>query len=88
MAKTAMIRARTEPNLKEEVENILNKLGMTSTEAINLFYRQVKLRKGLPFDVKIPNKTTLDTFKKSEEGKELNAYESIDDFLKKMESHA
>lgn len=85
---TAMIRARTEPNLKEEVENILKKLGMTSTEAINLFYRQVKLRKGLPFDVKIPNKATLDTFKKTDEGKELNTYESIDDFLKKMESHA
>ena len=88
MAKTAMIRARTEPNLKEEVENILNKLGMTSTEAINLFYRQVKLRKGLPFDVKIPNKATLETFKKTDEGKELNTYVDIDDFLKKMESHA
>lgn len=88
MAKTAMIRARTEPNLKEEVENILEKLGMTSTEAINMFYRQVKLRKGLPFDVKIPNKVTADTFKKTDEGKELNAYDSIDDFFAKIGSHA
>lgn len=88
MAKTAMIRARTEPNLKEEVEKILKKLGMTSTDAINLFYRQVKLRKGLPFDVKIPNKTTLETFRKTDEGKELNTHKDIDDFLSKMESHA
>lgn len=88
MAKTAMIRARTEPNLKEEVESILEKLGMTSTEAINMFYRQVKLRKGLPFDVKIPNKVTADTFKKTDEGKELNAYDSVDDFFDKMGSHA
>lgn len=88
MAKTAMIRARTEPNLKEEVEKILKKLGMTSTDAINLFYRQVKLRKGLPFDVKIPNKTTLETFRKTDEGKELNAHKDIDDFLSKMDSHA
>lgn len=88
MAKTAMIRARTEPSLKEEVENILEKLGMTSTEAINIFYRQVKLRKGLPFDVKIPNKITADTFKKTDEGKELNAYDSIDGFFAKMGSHA
>lgn len=86
MAKTAMIRARTEPDLKEEVERILNKLGMTSTEAINLFYKQVKLRKGLPFDVKIPNKTTLETFKKTDAGQELNTYEDIDEFLKKMRS--
>ena len=88
MAKTAMIRARTEPSLKEEVENILEKLGMSSTEAINMFYRQVKLRKGLPFDVRIPNKVTTDTFKKTDEGKELNSYDSIDDFFKKIESHA
>jgi DNA-damage-inducible protein J len=88
MAKTAMIRARTEPNLKEEVEHILHRLGMTSTDAINLFYRQVKLRKGLPFDVKIPNKISLDTFKKTDEGKELNTYEGIDDFLQKIKHRA
>jgi len=88
MSKTAMIRARTEPSLKEEVENILEKLGMTSTEAINMFYRQVKLRKGLPFDVKIPNKVTTETFKKTDEGKKLNDYDSIDDFFAKMGSHA
>ncbi len=84
MPKTAMIRARTEPNLKSEVEHIFEKLGLTSTEAINIFYRQVKMRKGLPFEVKIPNKTTSETFKKTDEGKELSTYESIEDFRKKM----
>lgn len=86
MAKTAMIRARTEPALKNEVDRILHQLGMTSTEAINLFYRQVKLRKGLPFDIKIPNKETMTVFKDTDEGKGLNTYEDIDDFLKKMHS--
>lgn len=84
MAKTAMIRARTEPALKDEVDRILHQLGMTSTEAINLFYRQVKLRKGLPFDVKIPNKATVQVFKETDEGKGLNTYENIDAFLNKM----
>ncbi|MBU0693869.1 MAG: type II toxin-antitoxin system RelB/DinJ family antitoxin [Candidatus Omnitrophica bacterium] len=59
MAKTEMIRARTEPGLKNEVERIFHLLGLSCTEAINLFFHQVKLRKGLPFEVKIPNKTTL-----------------------------
>ena len=84
MAKTEMIRARTEPGLKSNVEKILKKLGMTSTEAINLFYRQIQLRKGLPFDVRIPNKTTLETFKKTEAGIELNTYETLEEFAKKM----
>ncbi len=84
MAKTGMIRARTEPGLKSNVERILKKLGMTSTEAINLFYRQIQLRKGLPFDVRIPNKTTLETFKKTDAGIELNTYETLEEFAKKM----
>ncbi len=82
MAKSAMIRARIEPELKEAAETILSELGLSITDAIALFYRQVKLVKGLPFDVKIPNKTTLDTFKKTDNGKELNAYKGIDDFRK------
>lgn len=84
MAKTGMIRARTEPSLKSNVEKILKKLGMTSTEAINLFYRQIQLRKGLPFDVRIPNKATLETFKKTDVGMELNTYETLEEFAKKM----
>jgi len=88
MARTAMIRARTEPALKSEVERILEELGMTSTEAVNLFYRQVKLQKGLPFDVRIPNKTTLETFRKTDEGKELNEYKNMKAFLKKMKKNA
>ncbi len=84
MAKTAMIRARTEDGLKADVERIFHKLGLTSTEAINIFYRQVKLRKGLPFNVEIPNEETAEVLKKSREGKDINRYDNIDEFVKKM----
>lgn len=84
MAKTAMIRARTSPDLKSEVEGILKKLGLTTTEAINLFFSQVKLHKGIPFEVRIPNKTTLKTFKKTDEGKELVKCKDADDMFKKL----
>jgi addiction module RelB/DinJ family antitoxin len=52
MARTAMIRARTETELKSDVEGIFTELGLSATEAINLFYRQVRLNKGLPFEVR------------------------------------
>ena len=71
MARTAMINARTERELKKEVEEILHDLGISTTEAINIFFRQVKLRRGLPFPVEIPNEATLKVFKDSEEGKGL-----------------
>ena len=58
MPKTATVRARIEPHLKKEAEKLFQKLGLTTTQAITLFYRQVKLRRGLPFEVVIPNQTT------------------------------
>jgi len=84
MARTAMIRARLEPTLKTNAEKILRQLGMSSTEAITLFYTQVTLRKGLPFDVKLPNQTTLDTFKKTDQDLELNEYDNLDEFIRKI----
>lgn len=58
MSKSAMIHARLEPDLKEEAEAILEKLGLNMTAAMNLFCRQVVMRKGIPFSIEIPNETT------------------------------
>ena len=84
MAKTAMIVARIEPALKADAEKVLRKLGLSTTEAINLFLSQIRLHKGLPFEVKIPNKTTLKTMKDAEEGKNLSTYETLDGFFEEM----
>jgi len=84
MARTATINARTERELKEEVEVILKDLGISTTEAINIFFRQVKLRKGLPFAVEIPNETTLKTFRDSEAGKGLVECRDADDMFGKL----
>ena len=84
MAKTAMITTRVDPDLKSDVEKVLGKLGISTTEAINLFLSQVRLRRGLPFDVVIPNKTTLKAMKDAEEGRNLSSYDSLDKFFEKM----
>jgi len=84
MAKTAMINARTEKELKTEVEGILKTLGMSTTEAINIFFKQVKMRRGLPFPVEIPNEETLKTFKDSEEGRGLVESTDADDMFRKL----
>jgi DNA-damage-inducible protein J len=56
--KTASVHARIQPALKVQAETILDKLGISTSEAIAIFFSQIALRKGLPFDVRIPNKTT------------------------------
>jgi len=82
--KTATIRARTEPGLKTAAERVFKRLGISSSEAINLFYAQVRLHKGLPFRVKIPNAVTRETFEKTDRGEDLRAYKDLDEFFKKM----
>ena len=84
MARTAMINARTERELKKEVEEILKSLGISTTEAINIFFRQVKLRRGLPFPVEIPNEETLIAFHESEEGNGLVECKDAEDMFKRL----
>jgi DNA-damage-inducible protein J len=76
MAKTTVIRARIEPGLKGEVDAILSQLGLTASETIHLFYRQIKLRRGLPFDVRIPNELTAKTLVQSKAGKGVKKFSS------------
>ena len=59
MARTAMIHARTESGLKAEAETILRSLGLSYTDAINLFLNQVRMKKGLPFPVEIPESVIM-----------------------------
>jgi DNA-damage-inducible protein J len=84
MNKSSTIRARIEPDLKEKAEHIFRKLGLTTTQAITLFYRQVELRNGLPFDVVIPNETTLRTFQDTDAGRNLVVCGDADDMFKKL----
>ena len=53
MAKTANLYTRIDPELKEQAEHILNSLGLPPSSAITMFYKQVVLQQGLPFDVKL-----------------------------------
>jgi DNA-damage-inducible protein J len=52
--KTTTVRARIEPQLKHDVESVLSQLGLSFSEAIELFLRQIKLNNGIPFDIRIP----------------------------------
>lgn len=69
--KTETIRARVEPELKHEAEAILKALGLSATDAITMFYRQVTLRRGLPFDVRLPNAETVEALQQAETGEGL-----------------
>jgi DNA-damage-inducible protein J len=81
MPKASTIRARVETELKHNVERLFAQLGLTTTEAITLFYKQVELCQGLPFAVELPNKTTVRTFKDTDQGKGIVRCEDADDMF-------
>ena len=60
MAKTANLYARIEPDVKEQAENILNTLGIPVSNAINMFYKQIILQRGIPFEMKLPQTRVVD----------------------------
>lgn len=70
-AKSANLYARIEPDVKEQAESILSALGIPASNAISMFYKQIILQRGLPFDVKIPSSRSADMSALSEA--ELNA---------------
>ena len=53
--KSANVYARIEPDVKEQAEGILAALGIPASNAINMFYKQIILQRGLPFEVKMPS---------------------------------
>ena len=85
MIKSTTVRARVNPELKVEVEGILSRLGLTMSDAISLFMSLVKLIKGIPFDVKIPNKTTRKALDDSRQGKNLHRAQDIDDLFEQLD---
>lgn len=84
MGKTATVRARVERDLKDHAEKVFLRLGLNPTQAITIFYKQVELRRGLPFDVAIPSSGTKRTFDATDEGRELVVCKDADDMFRKL----
>jgi DNA-damage-inducible protein J len=83
--KTTTMRVRVRPALKEETEEVFQNLGLTTSEAFNLFLEQVRLRGGLPFPIEIPNYRTAQVMKDIRAGRSLTAAENVDDLWDKLD---
>lgn len=81
MRQTTSIKLN--PTVKQEAQEIFSQLGLTLGEAVNLFLNQVRLNKGLPFEVKIPNEETLKAMKDVQDNKDLVEMK-LDDLITQM----
>ena len=84
--KKAFIHVRVKEETKKKAEKILARLGLTQSEAVNMFYSGICNHNGIPFEVKIPNKETVQALKDSREGKNLHKSKNKKEFLKELYS--
>ena len=79
--KTSTISARIDPSLKQQTERIFKELGLTSSQAITLFYKQVELQRGLPFVVRIPNDATIQALEDAKTRSNLETFDTAENLF-------
>ncbi len=81
------VQFRTDDATKAQAVAIFQQLGITMTDAINMFLRQAILHDGLPFEVKIPkpNQTTLNAMKDAENDINLKKFSNAEDMFKELD---
>ena len=86
MKKSTTITVRLDPQVKKNAETVLKALGLTTSQAVNLFFTQVSLNKGIPFDVHIPNEATSQAIEEGLAGRSLHSAASMDDLIAQLET--
>lgn len=88
MAKTDTLHIRVEPYVKMKAEETLSDLGLSITEAINVFLNQVILHEGIPFKIEKPkyNKETIQAMNDVKNGKNLSkTFDSVDEMFEELD---
>lgn len=80
--KTASVHARVQPELKRKAEAVFEELGLSTSQAITLFLRQVEMQRGLPFELRVPNRETRAAMREVFENRDvLTRYESAEEMF-------
>lgn len=92
MSKTTTMNIRIEPKLKQEVEEILNDLGMNIADAVTIYFKQIVLTDSIPLEIKRPrfNKETLKAIEEAdkimEHPKDYKSYNNVYEMLEEIEN--
>lgn len=82
--KTEFIKARIEPHLKASVHAVLDKLGITPSQAITMFYKSIEREHGLPLSLMLPNAATARAIKEAKSGRGIKKFKNAEDLFKDL----
>jgi DNA-damage-inducible protein J len=84
--KTATVTVRLDPKVKKNAQKVLDRLGITTSQAVTMYFNQISEEQGLPFRPHIPNEETEQVMAEAFAGKNLHAAKDIDDLFAQLES--
>ena len=84
MAATAFVRARIDQGLKDEASTVLADMGLTVSDVVRIVLTKVAKEGALPFELKVPNKLTLETIAKSEAGEDVHEANNAKQLFKQL----
>ncbi len=84
MAATAYVRARIDETLKKQAATVLADMGLTVSDVVRIVLTKVAKEKALPFEMRVPNKLTVETLAKSERGEDIHHAKDINDLFGKL----
>jgi DNA-damage-inducible protein J len=85
MAQTSVIHARIDPETKAATERVLDSIGLSPTEAIRLFYRQIAIRGEFPLELKVPNPLTAAVLAAADRGEDMESFQTADELYASWE---
>jgi DNA-damage-inducible protein J len=74
MTKDATFSSRIDSNLKRKGDTILKSLGIKPSQALTMFYSQLVIHKGMPFQLKVPNEALIHSFEEAKDPENLHSY--------------
>jgi len=86
MAQIADIHVKIDPTTKTKAVKILELLGMTPSQVISALFQQIIYTESIPFEIKLPNRTTIETFRKTDAGDDLHRVSSINELSKELKA--
>lgn len=84
MQKTAFVRARIKPELKQQAEGVLEELGISPTQAITMLYKCIAREHAWPIELKIPTAETKRVMQQTDQGEDLHDAEDVDDLFEQL----
>jgi DNA-damage-inducible protein J len=79
MSKTATLTVRIDPKVKREAFKVFEKLGITASQAVTMYFAQVGAEKGLPFRPHMPNAETLQAMDDLERRRDVKVFETAEE---------